>query len=61
MTIRHHDDVLILLVVGAPYEQLSDASLDGTVSVGSLADVADAFDVTDERLALGGDVAQLAH
>lgn len=92
MSVGHHHDVLVLVVVGAaertgthmfgpmtlhcmsqcvcvfvcvrarrlPNEQLGEASLDGAVGVGALADVVDAVDVVLQGGAVGGQVAQLS-
>lgn len=43
-----------------PNEQLGEASLDGAVGVGALADVVDAVDVVLQGGAVGGQVAQLS-
>lgn len=39
VSVSHHDEVFILLVMGATDEQLLNAPLDGTVGVGALPNV----------------------
>lgn len=61
VAISHHHDVLVLMVVGAPNEQLSKAPLDGTVSVRALADIIDGVDAVLQLLAFGRQVTQLLY
>lgn len=61
MAVSHHHDVLVFVVVGTTNEQLSQAPLDGTVSVCALADVIDGVDLILQGLAIGVHVAQLSH
>lgn len=44
VAVCHHDNILVFSVVGAVNHHFSDASLDGTVCVGALADVLDILD-----------------
>lgn len=61
MTISHHHNVLVLMVVGARNEQLSEASLDGAVGICALANVVDFLDGGLHVIAFSPHVAQLKH
>lgn len=54
VSISHHDQVFILLVMGATNEQLLNASLYGAVSVGALPDVVHSRDAVFQLVPAAG-------